>query len=104
RVRRRPPDRPRARPGRGQLAQPDDHAARLAGANPRAMAVGLADLLRAGVGSGDGSGLRERLAPDAVLRTSNERGRVRVDGADAIVAHLARAGSGEISVWEAQEW
>ena len=48
--------------------------------------------------------MRERLADDAVLRTSNEAGRARIDGADAIVAHLARPGPGEVGVWDAQEW
>ena len=68
------------------------------------MARVLGDLLRAAVESGDWSRLRERLADDAVLDTSSEAGRRRVEGADAIVAHLGRAGPGEVGVWDAQEW
>ena len=64
----------------------------------------LAELLRAAVASGDWSRLRKRLADDAVLDTSSEAGRRRVEGADAIVAHLGRAGPGEVGVWDAQEW
>ena len=64
----------------------------------------LAELLRAAVESGDWSRLRERLADDAVLDTSSEAGRRRVEGADAVVAHLGRAGPGEVGVWDAQEW
>ena len=64
----------------------------------------LTQLLRAAVESGDWSHLRERLAHDAVLETSSEAGRRRVEGADAIVAHLGGPGPGEIHVWDAQEW
>src|SRR3954467_15259919 len=59
----------------------------------------LADGLRLPIAAGDWGGLRERLARDAVLRTSNEAGRQRLDGADAVVAHLARPGPGEIRAW-----
>jgi Phosphotransferase enzyme family len=65
---------------------------------------GLAELLRAAVESGDWSQLRERLADDAVLDTSSEAGRRRVEGADAIVAHLGQPGPGAVGVWDAQEW
>jgi hypothetical protein len=64
----------------------------------------LAGLVRAAVASGDWSGVRERLAGDAVLDTSSEAGRRRVDGADAIVAHLSRPGPGAIRDWDAREW
>jgi hypothetical protein len=65
---------------------------------------GLSNLLRAGIEAADWSGVRARLAADAVLRTSNERGRTRIDGADAVVAHLAQAGPGAVGVWDAREW
>jgi hypothetical protein len=65
---------------------------------------GLADLLRAGVESGDWSALRERLTDDAVLDTSSEPGRRQVAGADEIVRHLSAPGPGEVSVWDAEEW
>ena len=64
----------------------------------------LGDLLRAAVESGDWSRVRERLAPDAMLDTSNEAGRRRVEGADAIVAYLGRPGPGAIRDWDAREW
>jgi len=64
----------------------------------------LADLLHDAVRRGDWSRVRERLAGDVVLRTSNEDGRRRVDGADAVVAHLARPGPGDVRLWDAQEW
>jgi tRNA A-37 threonylcarbamoyl transferase component Bud32 len=60
------------------------------------MAGPLAELLRAAVESGDWSRVRERLADDAVLDTSNEAGRRRIDGADTIVAYLGRPGAGAI--------
>jgi aminoglycoside phosphotransferase (APT) family kinase protein len=66
--------------------------------------LGLAELLHAAVESGDWSRVRERLAGDAALDTSNEAGRRRIDGADAIAAHLARPGPGTIRVWDVQEW
>ena len=68
------------------------------------MTASVAPLLRRGVERGDWSGLRERLAEDAVLRTSSEAGRARVDGAAAIVAHLGRPGPGEVRTWDAREW
>ena len=64
----------------------------------------LADFLHDAVRRGDWSRVRERLAGDVVLRTSNEDGRRRVDGADAVVAHLARPGPGDVRLWDAQEW
>lgn len=73
-------------------------------AAPETMAAVLTELLRAAVESGDWSQVRERLADDAVLYTSNEAGRRRIDGGDAIVAHLGRPGLGAIHVWEAREW
>ena len=66
--------------------------------------VDLTALLRDAVESGDWSRLRERLADDALMRTSNERERRRVAGAEAIVRHLTRSGPGEVTLWEAHEW
>jgi hypothetical protein len=68
------------------------------------MARALSELLRAAVESGDWSRLRDRLAHDAVLDTSNETGRRRIEGPDAIAAHLGRPGPGAIRDWDAQEW
>jgi hypothetical protein len=65
---------------------------------------GLAPALRDAIEQGDWAPVRERMASDAVLRTSNESGRRRIDGADAIVAHLAGPGAGEIRAWDAREW
>jgi len=64
----------------------------------------LAGLLRAAVESGDWSAVGEHLSPDAVLDTSSEAGRRRIDGAQAIVAHLGRPGAGAVRDWDAQEW
>ena len=64
----------------------------------------VAELLRTAVESGDWSQVCERLAADAVMHTSNEAGRRRIDGAEAIVAHLGRPGAGAIHDWDAQEW
>ncbi len=64
----------------------------------------LSESLRTAVESGDWDLLRPRLADDAVLDTSNEAGRRRVNGADAIVAHLSVPGPGEIHDWVAEEW
>ena len=64
----------------------------------------LADPLRIAIESGDWSECASASRPDAVLHTSNEAGRRQVAGADAIVAHLARPGPGEIRDWDAQEW
>jgi aminoglycoside phosphotransferase (APT) family kinase protein len=66
--------------------------------------MALAGLVRDAVESGDWSRFRERLAGDAVLDTSSEAGRRRVEGADAIAAHLARPGPGAIRDWDAREW
>jgi hypothetical protein len=66
--------------------------------------MSLAALLRAAVEGGDWAAVRARLADDAVLRTSSEAGRTRIDGADAVVAHLGRPGPGEVGVWDAREW
>ena len=68
------------------------------------MAADLSALLRAAIESGDWSSVRERLADDAVLHTSNEGGRQRLEGADALVAHLSGPGPGEIRDWDASEW
>lgn len=68
------------------------------------MAPALVPLLRTAVETGDWSGLRERLADDATLDTSNETGRQRIEGADAVVTHLAGPGRGEIRDWDALEW
>lgn len=62
----------------------------------------LAPALRAAVESGDWP--RDRFARDVVLRTSNEAGRRRLEGAETVIAHLAGPGPGEVRVWEAQEW
>jgi hypothetical protein len=64
----------------------------------------LGDLLRAAVASGNYAPLRERLADGAVLRTSSERGRQVVRGADAVVAHLSGPGPGDVAHWDAREW
>ena len=64
----------------------------------------LLGLLRAAIETGDWSDMRERIADDATMHTSNESGRQRIDGADAVVAHVARPGPGEIRDWDAQEW
>jgi aminoglycoside phosphotransferase (APT) family kinase protein len=66
--------------------------------------MSLSELLRGAVESGDWSRVRERLADAAVLHTSNEAGRRRIDGADAVVSHLGRPGPGAIRLWDAQEW
>jgi hypothetical protein len=66
--------------------------------------MALADLLRPAIESGDWTPLTSRLASDAVLHTSNEAGRRRIDGPDAIVEHLAGPGPGAIRDWDAQEW
>jgi hypothetical protein len=68
------------------------------------MAGSLSNNLRAAVESGDWIELRSRLADDAVMHTSNETGRQRIDGANAIVSHLARPGPGAVRLWEAEEW
>lgn len=65
---------------------------------------GVAELLRRAVESGDYAPLLERLAPDARLRTSSERGRRSVHGAAAVVAHLSGPGPGDVAHWEAQEF
>ncbi len=44
------------------------------------------------------------MAADAVLDTSNERGRLRVRGREEIVAHLSGPGPGEVVHWDAREW
>lgn len=65
---------------------------------------GLAELLKTAVATGDWSVVAERLAPEAVLHTSNEAGRRRIEGAEAITAHLGVPGAGTIRDWDAQEW
>ena len=64
----------------------------------------LAQLLRDAVGSGDWSALGKRLDGEAILDSSSEAGRLRVEGADAIVRHLSGPGRGEVAVWDAEEW
>lgn len=64
----------------------------------------LAGLLRAAIESGDWSALGARLTRDAVLETSNEHGRRRIEGAGEIVVHLSQPGPGTIHDWDAQEW
>jgi aminoglycoside phosphotransferase (APT) family kinase protein len=68
------------------------------------MSDALAEPLRTAVESGDWSHVREHLSFDAVLHTSNETGRRRIDGAEAITAHLGRPGPGAIRDWDAQVW
>ena len=48
--------------------------------------------------------LGELLSEEAVLDTSSERGRRRVRGRDAIIAHLSAPGPGEVLDWQAGEW
>ncbi|MDX6583908.1 MAG: hypothetical protein QOI10_3092 [Solirubrobacterales bacterium] len=67
-------------------------------------APSLGPLLRDAVASGDFAALGELLAPDAVLDSSSELGRRRVEGPEAIVAHLSGPGPGEVIEWEAREW
>lgn len=62
----------------------------------------LAEALRTAIERGDWSGVA--VAPDAVLRTSNETGRRRIDGAAAFVAHLESPGPGEVRHWDAREY
>jgi aminoglycoside phosphotransferase (APT) family kinase protein len=64
----------------------------------------LTELLRGAIETGDWSRFAELLRADAVLDTSSERGRHRIEGADAIVEHLSRQGPGEIRDWDAREW
>jgi hypothetical protein len=66
--------------------------------------VGLGSVLREAVRTGDFEPVGERLAEDAVLDTSSERGRRRVHGREAIVEHLGRPGPGDVFDWEASEW
>ncbi len=64
----------------------------------------LAPVVRDAVASGDFSAFGELLAADAVLDTSNESGRVRIEGPEAIIAHLSKPGPGDLEHWEAREW
>jgi Ser/Thr protein kinase RdoA (MazF antagonist) len=64
----------------------------------------LAGLLRNAVESGDWTRFRKHLDPGAVFDSSNESGRHRVEGADAILAHLEAPGPGEVRLWQADEW
>jgi hypothetical protein len=64
----------------------------------------LGPVLREAVRTGDWAGVAERLAPGAVLDTSSERGRRKVRGRDAIAAHLAAPGPGEVVDWDARDW
>jgi aminoglycoside phosphotransferase (APT) family kinase protein len=68
------------------------------------MSGALVDLLHEAVRTGEWSHVRARLSPDAVLHTSNEAGRRRIDGAEAIAAHLAGPVPGAVRAWGAQEW
>ena len=56
------------------------------------MAAAFADLLREAIESGDWSRVREHLHPDVMLDTSNETGRRKIEGPDAVVTHLSRPG------------
>jgi hypothetical protein len=64
----------------------------------------LAPLLREAVRTGSFDALGRLLADEAVLDTSNERGRRRVRGRAAIVEHLTAAGPGAVVDWDAREW
>jgi aminoglycoside phosphotransferase (APT) family kinase protein len=64
----------------------------------------LSAALRRAVASGDWEPVRARMRPDAVLRTSTQTGRWRLDGADAVLEHLTAPGPGEVGTWTAQEW
>jgi aminoglycoside phosphotransferase (APT) family kinase protein len=64
----------------------------------------MLESLRAAIESGDWSAVATRLAADVVLETSNEAGRRRVEGSEAVVAHLSAPGPGAVRDWDAQEW
>ena len=64
----------------------------------------LADRLEAAVRSGDWEPLRGHVHPAVALRTSNERGRLRLDGADAVLEHLGGPGAGDVAHWHPREW
>lgn len=64
----------------------------------------IAEPLRAAIQSGDWSIMRGRLAPEAVLHTSNQAGRQSIAGADAVTDHLSRPGAGEVHDWHVEEW
>jgi phosphotransferase family enzyme len=64
----------------------------------------LSALLEGAVSSGDWASLGEVFAPDVVLRSSSERGRLVVPGVAAVVAHLSRPGPGEVADWHVREW
>src|SRR3954471_24194375 len=64
----------------------------------------LGDILHAAVETGDWAEARARMSDEPVLHTSNEAGRQRIEGADAITAHLAGPGPGAVRLWDAQEW
>jgi hypothetical protein len=68
------------------------------------MSTDLTAALRAAIEQGTWPAMRDRLTDDAVLRNSNESGRHQIEGADAIIAHLAKPGPGEIRAWDAQDW
>lgn len=64
----------------------------------------LGRLLRDAVATGRFDAIGEMLAPNVVLDTSNEAGRQRVHGREAVVAHLSKPGPGELLRWDAHEW
>lgn len=68
------------------------------------MIESLERTVRAAIESGEWAELAAGLEPTAVMRTSNESGRRRISGAEAIAEHLGAPGPGEISEWEAREW
>jgi aminoglycoside phosphotransferase (APT) family kinase protein len=68
------------------------------------MAARLTDLLHDAVASGDYGPVAPRLAEDVRLDTSNEGGRRRIDGRDAVVKHLEGPGPGVVLDWQAEEW
>lgn len=64
----------------------------------------LESIIAGAVASGDWSALRSHLADGVVLRSSSERGRLAMRGADAVIEHLAQPGAGEVLSWDAREW
>jgi hypothetical protein len=69
-------------------------------ARPKELGPALRDAVR----TGSFDALADRLAADAVLDTSSERGRRRVLGRGAIVEHMSAPGPGEVIDWNAREW
>jgi aminoglycoside phosphotransferase (APT) family kinase protein len=64
----------------------------------------LGRMLREAVRDGDFDAVAPSIAQDAVLDSSSERGRRRVEGRAAIAEHMAAAGPGEVLDWDTREW